>query len=104
MPKNLKIKKRTQNQRDVKIVLKIQKSRKIQKKIKFKNFQKWLENPKIWKNTKKSHIFFYFFLFIFFLPKKERKKVFPIEEISLRQELSCSPRFRIQGGSPERYT
>ena len=27
--------------------------------------------------------------------------VLPIEEISLRPELSSPPRFRIQGGSPE---
>ena len=30
--------------------------------------------------------------------------VLPIEEISLRPELSSPPRFRIQGGSPERDT
>ena len=41
--------------------------------------------------------------------KKEKKMnaiilVLPNEEISLRPELSSPPRFRIQGGYPERYT
>ena len=40
-----------------------------------------------------------------FLPKKKKNAiplVLPIEEISLRPELSSPARFRIQGGSPER--
>ena len=41
----------------------------------------------------------------FFLPKKNAiLLVLPIEEISLRPELSSPARFRIQGGSPERDT
>ena len=41
--------------------------------------------------------------------KKRRRRnanllVLPIEEISLRPELSCPPRFRFQRGSPERDT
>ena len=40
---------------------------------------------------------------IFFVAeKKESLLVLPNEEISLRPELSSPPRFRIQGGSPER--
>ena len=40
-----------------------------------------------------------------FRPKKNAiPLVLPIEEISLRPELSSPPRFRIQGGSPERDT
>ena len=31
------------------------------------------------------------------------KSILPIEEISLRPELSSPPRFRFQGGYPERY-
>ena len=40
-------------------------------------------------------------------PKKKEKNAFllvlPNEEIWLQPELSTPPRFRIQGGSPERY-
>ena len=42
----------------------------------------------------------------FFVEKKKENGillVLEIEEISLRPELSRPPRFRIQGGSPERY-
>ena len=41
------------------------------------------------------------------MPKKKKNAillVLPIEEISLRPELSSSPRFRIQGGWSERDT
>ena len=66
------------------------------------------KSGKISKNLKKSHFFKKSENFenIFFLPKKKKKYaiilVLPIEEISLRPELSTPPRFRIQGGSPER--
>ena len=57
------------------------------------------------KNLKKS-LFFKkseHFENIYFSAKKKIAipLVLPIEEISLRPELSSPPRFRIQGGSPE---
>ena len=78
------------------------------KKPKSKNCQKWSKNTKIWKNLKKSLFFKKSenFEFIFCSPKKRKENaillVLPIEEISLRPELSSPARFRIQGGSPER--
>ena len=55
------------------------------------------KSQKIWKFWRRKNV----------SPKKEEEKnaiplVLPIEEISLRPELSSPARFRIQGGSPER--
>ena len=70
--------------------------------------QKKIENPKIWKNVEKSQKFTFFqkiskfWKYFFFAEKKNKKNaillVLPIEEISLRPELSSPPRFKIQGG------
>ena len=66
------------------------------------------ENLKKSQKISKNHLFFKKSENLdFFLPKKRKKKAIPLvlpnEEISLRPELSSSPRFRIQGGSPEHY-
>ena len=66
------------------------------------------KSEKMSKNPKKSLFFKKSENFenIFFCRKKTTKNaiilVLPIEEISLRPELSSPPRFRIQGGYPER--
>ena len=90
----------------------VKKSENIKKKIKNSCFfQNWSKNPKISKNFKKSVFFFKTENFEEekkFRRKKEEKNaiplVLPIEEISLRPELSSPARFRIQGGYPERDT
>ena len=93
----------------------LNKSKKSKQKWKKKNSN----NPKNpWKNLKISKIVkngqkikksvFFIYLFIYFLPKKiAMLLVLPFEEISIRPELSSdwrvsTPRFRIQGGYPER--
>ena len=68
------------------------------------------ENLKKSRKISKNHFFSknLKILKIFFFRRKKNKKnaiilVLPNEEIILRPELSSPPRFRIQGGYPERY-
>ena len=74
----------------------------------FDNFWKIRKYEKNVKESQKSFFFnkSKFFENSVFSPKKKNAilLVLPIEEISLWPELSTPPCFRIQGGSPERYT
>ena len=96
----------------------IQKKKKIQKKNKksikknekdwkmSKNFKK-SDNLKQFQKIQKNHIFSKNLKILknFFFAEKKKNAillVLPNEEISLRPELSSPPRFRIQGGYPER--
>ena len=70
---------------------------------------KKIQKSGIFSKIQKNHFFSknLKILKIFFFRRKIKKNAIPlvllIEEISLRPELSSPPRFRIQGGYPERY-
>ena len=73
-----------------------------------KKIQKLQKSEKMLKNLKKSLFFKKLekLRWYFFSAEKKKKNAFllvlPIEEISLRPELSSPAHFRNQGGSPER--